>query len=589
MSAKMLMTPALLYLLCVSHVAADEMAWGDVSADGTLETRSLDVPVPMARGVENFFEQDPMSAHDWTHVDVVHNSLRAQISVAAAAKPDSNIRHLEEALRPIYAAMPKDESGLLANGTVRYALHRYFTAKRGWAVKGLPPAGGSWIKSMSVTPDVKEISKYMVPTFLQDVLMKHFGSDATDLQSLAILAATLEHLVHGEMLDILYSIYSTIGLPVAGARNEREIEDIIDLFMMVYAFGFNLETSTHKDMMKALRHLESKHSGWPPLRAFAQDITKKVVMKQASGSNQLDFDGVLQVIEEIGNWYARWQSRDCTKAKELLSDMPSFSAGRVPAEHIVASRADGFRPLFMESAEDLLQLGVLDSEHLVVPNYINSQSMCLSTASFYTACCPNECESLLSSLESSLGAPAAEPKRLDELLSGLAPGNSSRLESLNFIATQNAGMVPLHSRSFAREMHSWFPMQCPLPNDMPNTNPKTADEWMNPPDEKIQDTEDMMSEIAAVLAKYTAMGEYVAPSEEPEDELPTGEEVIVLRQPELGTAFEKQRSSIVVYAVPVISMLGFAVTAVRSGLVATGLAPKHKPKVMSLDSWDSWA
>lgn len=563
-------------VLCVlgaSPVVADEMAWGDVSADGSTQTRSLDVPVPMARGAENFFESDPMSPHDWTHVSVVKKSLYAQISV----KSGSRIKRFEDALRPIYSAMPKDDSGLLGNGTVRYALHRYFTAQKGWAMKGLQPAGGSWIKSMSVTPDVKEVSKYMVPTYLQELLLQHVGSAGIDLHSLAILVATLEHLVHGEMLDILYSIYSTIGLSTAGVRSKEEVDEILDLFMMVYAFGFNLEASTHKDMMKARRHLEDKHSGWAPLRAFAANV-EKTIQQEA-----FDFNGVLRITEEISNHYAQWQSRDCTRAKELLTAMPGASPGRVLAQEVKSSRSPGYRSLFTESSQDLQKLGVLDSEHLVVPNYINSQSMCLSTASFYTACCPNECDNLLSSLERSVGAPVAEAAHMDKLLTSLAPGSPSRLDSLNAIASKNNGQISLHARSFAQELHAWFPTQCPQPNDMPNTNPKTADEWMNPPDEKIQDTEDMMSEIAAVLSKYTTMGEHVAPSEAPEDEVTNGTEVIVIHESQEEQTTERQPSRLVFYAIPLVSMLGLAATSVKSGLSATGMGPKEKEKWSAFD------
>merc|ERR1719401_842007 len=263
---------AIAFIYGLFNVAADEIQWGDVAGDGSVEIRTLDVPVVMARGTDNFFEQDPMSAQDWAHTNVVTKSVQAHIKLAGSAKPGNKIDGFVEALRPIYRAMPKNHANLLSNGTVHYALHRYFTKEKGWSMKGLEPAGEVWMRSMSVTPDVKEVSKYMLPTYLQDLLMQHHGSEGMSLRSLATMAAILEHLVYGEILNILYSVYSTIGLSTAGAHTNQEIDDIIDMFMMVYAFGFNMEVSTYSDMKKARLHLETKHGVWPHMRSMAETI-----------------------------------------------------------------------------------------------------------------------------------------------------------------------------------------------------------------------------------------------------------------------------------------------------------------------------
>lgn len=585
-------------LLRIRHAGADEMGWGDVAADGSLTTRSLDVPVATARGTENLFQQDPMAAHDWAHVSTVDKSLKSQL--ALAKRKASRIDKLEEALRPIYNVMPKDESGMLANGTVRYALHRYFQEKNGWTMKGLQPAGGSWIKSMSVTKDVKEISKYMVPTYLQDVLMKQSGSPSTDLRSLAILVATFEHLVHGEMLDILYSVYSTVGLSPAGQRSEEEIDEILDIFTMVYAFGMNLEISTYKDVEKARHHLESKHKGWPRMREFVQGVKKQVLSQLVSGRSTLDFGGIMQIIKEVGNGYARWQQQDCKRAMDVLLANPTLKDGRVVAKEVHESSVDGYRALFSEDLSDLEKLGVLDKEvstasedvakgrRLIVPNYINSQSMCLSTASFYTVCCVNECDGLVAGLERGAAGPAAEPQKFADLVAALptqpAGEASKRMEDLQTIAADNAGQVPIHSHAAAEWMHRAFPLQCAAPADMATTNPKTPDEWMKEPSESIQDTEDMMAEIATYLTRYTALGAHMDKSEIPEEEVQGDNEVISFKH-EVPEPEQAQRSSVSKFFqfISVMSMLGIAGTAVRTGLTATGCGPASKKHDAKLD------
>jgi hypothetical protein len=582
---------------------SDEIQWGDVAGDGSVETRTLDVPVVMARGTDNFFEQDPMQAQDWAHTSVVTKSVRAHIKLANSAKPGGTIERFVEALRPIYQAMPKNHANLLSNGTVHYALHRYFTQEKGWSLKGLQPAGEVWMKTMSVTPDVKEVSKFMLPTYLQDLIMKHYSSQGMSLQSLATMAATLEHLIYGEMLNILYSVYSTIGLPTAGSRTDEEIDDIIDMFMMVYAFGFNMEVSTFDDMKKARQHLNTKHSVWPHMRSLAESLKKKVVSSR--GSDAMNFEGVMQIAKDFTEQYAQFHSRDCKRAQEKLMAMPSQKDGNVALEDVRESHEHGHRPLFTETLDDWNSLGVLDhasglnvgAKRLIIPNYIHSQSFCLSTVSFYTVCCPSECEGFLRTLENDVAAPVVEPERLNELVSSRLPNAigdpTARLADFNSIAAANNGKVPLHSRAFSQWLHRAFPTQCPSPNDMSTTNPKTADEWMQDPDERFKDLEDLMNETATMLAKFTAMGGHMDPEEAPEEEVPQDNEVISLKRerPDVRHSSTPTFSllSTVFYAIPIVSMLAIASTVVKSGLIATGHGPNDKIKVAQFKDYDHMA
>merc|ERR1740117_988486 len=184
---------------------------------------------------------------------------------------------------------------------------------------------------------------------------------------------------------------------------------------MVYAFGVNLDVSMLDDVQKAKALLDRSHSGWSQLQAFAHDVKKSV-----SSDRELDFDQIVQVVEMIGERYVQWHSNDCRRVKEELVAKASHHEGRVQLSEVQPSHAIGRRSLFTESSEDLEKLGVLSDAaeqepvvqlhrdrfkaKLIIPNYVNSQSMCLSTASFYTACCVNECESLLGKLEREVAA-----------------------------------------------------------------------------------------------------------------------------------------------------------------------------------------
>merc|ERR1719277_2821546 len=102
-----MLTPCLVYALLSVLIGIDsvrgasEISWGDVGADGSLTTRSLDIPVAIARGVDNFFQSDPMEAHDWTHVKMLNRSLWANLG-AASGRRTEKLGEMEAVLKPIY-------------------------------------------------------------------------------------------------------------------------------------------------------------------------------------------------------------------------------------------------------------------------------------------------------------------------------------------------------------------------------------------------------------------------------------------------------------------------------------------------------
>jgi len=89
-------------------------------------------------------------------------------------------------------------------------------------------------------------------------------------------------------------------------------------------------------------------------------------------------------------------------------------------------------------------------------------------------------------LETRIGAAAAEPQQILELVSALpsdtvtAPRALSEalVQKLDQVAASNGGRVPLHGRLFAQWMHHAYPRECPFPHAIGTTSPQTPDEWM---------------------------------------------------------------------------------------------------------------
>merc|ERR1719183_2038119 len=91
---------------------------------------------------------------------------------------------IEAALRPMFAALPKNDEGRLEHSVVRYALHRYFAQRHGWLVTGLDPAGAAWNSSQ-----VTKMLQGRVPAYLQELFEQRLDGRGLGLHDLAALAA----------------------------------------------------------------------------------------------------------------------------------------------------------------------------------------------------------------------------------------------------------------------------------------------------------------------------------------------------------------------------------------------------------------
>merc|ERR1719343_1204563 len=76
-------------------------------------------------------------------------SVRASLLEASEGELGANstarrVKKIEAALRPMFAALPKNEYGNLGQATARYALHRLFVQRHAWYIKGLEPDAGAY-------------------------------------------------------------------------------------------------------------------------------------------------------------------------------------------------------------------------------------------------------------------------------------------------------------------------------------------------------------------------------------------------------------------------------------------------------------
>merc|ERR1719456_2079535 len=162
----------------------------------------------------------------------VQTSLLAEVEGGLGTSAGSRVGDLEAVLQPIFSALPKNEHGGLGHTTVRYALHRIFVQRHGWFIQGLDRAGQAWNGSSPAG-----ILKNQVPAYVQDLFEKRLNGKGFGLHELAVLAATIEHLVHSEALTKLGGAFSVHEQSLMSQLNLTEANEVLETYMMSHILG----------------------------------------------------------------------------------------------------------------------------------------------------------------------------------------------------------------------------------------------------------------------------------------------------------------------------------------------------------------
>jgi len=391
----------------------------------------------------------------------------------------------------MYTAVPKDASGSLGHAAVRYVLHRFFAQKYGWFIRGLEPRNDTTIRALApesvIEADLQNLQEW-VPGYLQKFIEEMQGGRDLDLLQLAVLAATLEDIIHKESNQHLQMAFTGLELPFSTLLNETQIQEVLEVYMMIHTLGGDFGVQGREPMLQARKAFSDQVTGWGRVQQWLQS---QLEIASSSIETPLDFIDASRVAQMVAGNYGKYRDTECGTLKSELLQIESTKAGRVRlADFYKKGLGGNFE--FTEKVEYLHALGAIDASntsepYVIIPNYVASRSNCETVSDFYLVCCRSECEDLLASLDKEFQKPTASPAQILEVVSSfstktiagprmLADTLVQRLES---VAAANRGQVPLHGRLFAQWMHHAFPRECPYPQKMGDVAAMTADEWMH--------------------------------------------------------------------------------------------------------------
>merc|ERR1719296_549525 len=303
----------------------------------------------------------------------------------------------------------------------RYALHRYFAQKFGWYIVGLEPAGSAYNSSSPNT-----VMSGRVPAYIETLFEQRIHGEGLGLREIAVFAATLLDLIHKESYDDLHTILGLQNLTASDAMPSNTLDAVVHDYVILYFHSFETNSNKTMNLRKMEEELEDEFVIWNEVTMWARDL-RHTKLAENRKRNPFTHPGAWSLVEEyaqeLGHHFGSFQNLECQYLKGQLMDMEYRGTGRVRLSEFY-SGADDQSWTFTESVDYLRALGALDETDpermsVIIPNFVMSPTNCVTPSNLYSACCLNECEGLMSSLERAIGGPTAKPSRIAELVSAL--------------------------------------------------------------------------------------------------------------------------------------------------------------------------
>lgn len=495
------------------------------------------------------------------------------------------VTDIEDVLRPMYKAMPKNVEGRLEASGVKYLLRRIFMKRQGWSVNGLEATGEDWDPSKAT-----QILEERMPEMVQEIFKRHLdGEKGSGLHEVAVLAAMMEQVIFEDMLGGLQRAYAAKQFPLDAVLTREQAEDVIALHMAGFIRARDVSQWNPQQIERFEQLIYMLYPNWPVTRELMVQVQDMV----APSLVDFTFDDVANVASEIGTRFAHWQNHDCQNTKELLLEMEDRASGRVRLVDFYDAALHKGRYQFTETINYLRQIGTLDESDelnpkVIIPNYVTGTSNCVARTSYYSICCIDECEGLFGDLEQRLGKDEATPSEVASAIAARpdsAPISGLQQRRLEEIAMHHGGTVPLHGRLFAQWMHLAHPRECVYPHRSGTMYYKAMEEWELETGERSGSTMEEIEQYSSRLNELSTSRGDVAHDEDHLSGMWTMEEELVCtRRPQAAAEGDVPKSS---YS-PLFGLAALAVAAALYFWNAKTALPRGKEKAKFDGGMQKW-
>jgi hypothetical protein len=400
---------------------------------------------------------------------------------------DSRFNKIRQGIAPLFQTLPKNNRGHLSKDVMRYAVRRYFRQSHGWIVKGFEVHA----ESVTVNSSNTEMLQSELPAFIRTMMEKQFAHEGFSLDALIVMVAALERLAFDEVVRGVETSFSLNEYAMTDQNlTIHDLNEILSSFLIVEMLEGGDDVERH---MVDKKYIVDRYPFWGTTLLFLMDTvmsdiwdrTSKSNPFQATGERGYSFEDAVRIGEKITERFGSWSNYECHEMKEMLMEMDSHETGRVKLADFYSYSKDGAWQ-FLEPSEQLRILGALDESstwlgpQVMISNYITSMSNCITSASYYSICCLNECDHVYQNMESRIRSATASPSQIIAAMKSYseAPNITTVMrERLQQVANVSGGVVHMHGRLFAQWLHFVFPRECPYPHLAGSVKPLTQPQW----------------------------------------------------------------------------------------------------------------
>jgi len=400
---------------------------------------------------------------------------------------------IEEAIMPIWQALPKNNDQQVEWRLLRFLAHRYFMQQSSRMIRGFEPTR----QVNDSHAGYAEILNKEAPVSADVMLGGSRKQKGFSFEDAVALVTALEQVLFDSESTLLESVYRGNHHDPHEVLSRSELHKIIEDYMIEWMLGEDRESIAVFQRNHSLRH--AVFPKWAAISEMVEGTLKSMEFKQHSLpepgqahvglSQEYSFQDAHVAVGTIAKSFAGFWDTECQDIKQSLVAMDKSGTGRVRLSDFYGSNMNG-EWRFGESEAYLRELGALDEsspwkgKQVIIPNYMQAASNCIVSTPHYLVCCVNECESILNDVEAGVGSPLAHSGQVLQLLGNVTnfddepPALKESLkDQLERIAETHNGKIPLHGRLFAQWLHYVFPRECPFPHKTGTSSAQTPTEF----------------------------------------------------------------------------------------------------------------
>ena len=159
-------------------------------------------------------------------VESMLESIEGSMGVKTRHWIEGQVPTFEAALQPLFTSLPsrQGQPGQLSQRVAMYALHRVFVDERGWFLHSLEEHS---LHGEAPLPPITSILQNQIPSSAEQAFQACFQNGAY-MKELAVLAATLDNLVHQEVLARTMSVFKANKLPLFGSVRVDQMDTALE-------------------------------------------------------------------------------------------------------------------------------------------------------------------------------------------------------------------------------------------------------------------------------------------------------------------------------------------------------------------------